>query len=143
MKYTFLSSDFSPSSNLSTVEITCRYGNFKGKAKFNINDDEKYKSIYVGCEIAEIRALIKAIKYQIKEINKEIKLLNNILNTILKSNKITNKNSIEIKLFRKQIKGKEKTKKYYLKQIQLNEEKIKSLAEYRIKQVDKILGNKN
>ena len=68
MKYTFLSSDFSPSSNLSTVEITCRYGNFKGKAKFNINDDEKYKSIYVGCEIAEIRALIKAIKYQIKDI---------------------------------------------------------------------------
>lgn len=64
-RYTLLYAHYDEETGVSKVRIQTPYGVFKGKAKLH-PDDINYDSRYAGCELAELRAVIKAYKFKKK-----------------------------------------------------------------------------
>lgn len=62
-RYTLLYAHYDEESGVSKVRIQTPYGVFKGKAKLHPNDIN-YDSRYAGCELAELRAVVKAYKFK-------------------------------------------------------------------------------
>lgn len=62
-KIRYKDSSFNKDTLISTVSVQSKFGIFEGRAKFNPEDADKYRcSRYLGCQIAEWRAVIKALK---------------------------------------------------------------------------------
>ena len=67
MKTKLIFSKYNESIGISISTIRCKYGEFTGIAKLN-PEDRANASSFVGCEIAERRAVIKALKAQLREV---------------------------------------------------------------------------
>ena len=101
MKYRMLYSNYDQQDKFSYVLIRTKYGDFCGAARMH-PEDEAYESSFFGCQIAEIKALIKAHRAKIKEIKIKIKALKDF-EKVLQNLKDYNLNSVECKKLRKQI----------------------------------------
>lgn len=61
----FIDCNFDLKSGISTVWLQSKYGHFTGESKL-CEEDRPYASYLTGCRFAEYRALIKAIKAELK-----------------------------------------------------------------------------
>lgn len=64
-KIKFMSSSFNKETGISEVVVQNKYGMFKGYSKLH-PDDIPFASQYTGCNFAEQRAVIKAMKAELK-----------------------------------------------------------------------------
>lgn len=71
--YTLMHSEYNPETGVSIVKINTDVGVFEGRAK--CHPEEKYKSRYFGCQIAEGRALIAYQRALVKIGNAQLKSL--------------------------------------------------------------------
>ena len=77
----FLHGEYDSTTGKSTVTLADRYGQYTGYAKLH-PDDKKNESRYMGCNIAEKRALIKALKNRRKRIKIKLNATENIINEL-------------------------------------------------------------
>ena len=76
----FISSSYDPDTGISTVVMQHLGVKFTGVAK--VHPDEKTKSSkFAGCRYAEIRATIKALKYERNKLKSEFKIIKNYLSS--------------------------------------------------------------
>lgn len=99
MKTKLIFSKYEESTGVSISVIRCRYGEFTGIARLN-PEDRANASSFVGCEIAERRAVIKALRTQLKEVKAMQKAVEMIIEDLEKS-KTYQKHSIENRRLRK------------------------------------------
>ena len=99
MKTKLIYSKYNESIGISISTIRCKYGEFTGIAKLNQEDKENASS-FVGCEIAEKRAVIKALKAQLREVKAMQKAVEMIIEELEKS-KTYQKHSVENRRLRK------------------------------------------
>ena len=99
MKTKLIFSKYEESTGVSISVIRCRYGEFTGIARLN-PEDRANASSFVGCEIAERRAVIKALKAQLREVKAMQKAVKMIIQDLEKS-KTYQKHSIENRRLRK------------------------------------------
>lgn len=76
-KYKFINSGIEDKKSYVTIKKNGVF--YRGIAHFNPADDEKYFSKFVGCEIAEKRAFMKALKAEKNRLRDEAKVLNDVL----------------------------------------------------------------
>lgn len=128
-----LKSEFSMESGISEVTIDTDLGRFSGRSVAS-EEDKKWFSSYRGCQYAEIKAIRKYLKANIKKLKAELKTLQNLRDAFDNSDKC-NENSREWKILMKAI---------YQKQEEIDEEKnrVESLTNHLLKTIaerDKIL----
>lgn len=99
MKTKLIFSKYEESTGVSISVIRCRYGEFTGIARLN-PEDRANASSFVGCEIAERRAVIKALKAQLREVKAMQKAVEMIIEELEKS-KTYQKHSVENRRLRK------------------------------------------
>ena len=99
MKTKLIFSKYEESTGVSISVIRCRYGEFTGIARLN-PEDRANASSFVGCEIAERRAVIKALKAQLREVKAMQKAVKMIIQDLEKS-KTYQKHSIANRHLRK------------------------------------------
>ena len=99
MKTKLIFSKYEESTGVSISVIRCRYGEFTGIARLNL-EDRATASSFVGCEIAERRAVIKALRTQLREVKAMQKAVKMIIEELEKS-KTYQKHSIENRRLRK------------------------------------------
>ena len=92
-------SKYEESTGVSISVIRCRYGEFTGIARLN-PEDRANASSFVGCEIAERRAVIKALRTQLREVKAMQKAVEMIIEELEKS-KTYQKHSVENRRLRK------------------------------------------
>lgn len=105
----FVNGDFDATSGKSWVIMHHMGMNFKGTALVH-PEDKQYQSAYTGCALAEIRATIKALKYELKILKKEIKLLRTFINGCTSSKKFDPKSDSAKVVFRQYNR---RSKRYY------------------------------
>jgi hypothetical protein len=96
-----LNSEFNTESGISEVTIDTDLGRFTGRSVAS-EEDKKYFSSYRGCEYAEIKAIRKYIKANIKKLKAELKTLTT-LQSAYESSPKCNKHSREWKILMKAI----------------------------------------
>lgn len=101
MKIKLLNSNYDENIGISNVTILTEYGQFSGTSKLH-EEDRHISSSFAGCQYAEMKAIIKYMKYKVKIINERIKGLDNCRKT-LENKKNYNHNSDENRTIRKQI----------------------------------------
>lgn len=101
MKIKLLNSNYDETTGISNVTILTDYGNFSGTSKLH-EEDREISSSFAGCQYAEMKAIIKYMKYRIKLINERIESLENC-KKVLMNKKDYNHNSSENRTIRKQI----------------------------------------
>lgn len=101
-KYKIIDSYFDEEFGVSYVKINTSVGAFEGSAFLHPDDKEEYSSRFFGCQLAEIRALIKYYKALIRMKNDNIKIVKNIYNT-LEQNKHFNSKYFYARQLRKQL----------------------------------------
>lgn len=101
MRIKLLNSNYDEDTGISNVTILTEYGEFSGTSKLH-EEDKQISSSFAGCQYAEMKAIIKYMKYKIKIINERIKGLDDC-RKILKGKKTYNHNSDENRTIRKQI----------------------------------------
>ena len=99
MKTKLIFSKYEESTGVSISVIRCRYGEFTGIARLN-PEDRANASSFVGCEIAERRAVIKALRTQLREVKAMQKAVEMIIEELEKS-KTYQKHSVENRRLRK------------------------------------------
>ena len=99
MKTKLIFSKYNESIGISISTIRCKYGEFTGIAKLN-PEDRANASSFVGCEIAERRAIIKALRTQLREVKAMQKAVEMIIEELEKS-KTYQKHSVENRRLRK------------------------------------------
>lgn len=67
MKVKLLQSNWNPETGRSEVVISTKYGKFSAHAQV-ADEDKEYASRFLGCEIAEKKAVIKALKSHKREL---------------------------------------------------------------------------
>ena len=72
-QYSLVSSNFDPSTGISTVVINTDIGTFQGTSK--LHPEEKYVSNFAGCQNAEYRAIAKALRAVLRITRAELKTL--------------------------------------------------------------------
>lgn len=73
-KYKVVHTDFNNS--CSVAEISYKGRNYFGFATYNQNDADKYPiSSFLGCRIAEKKAVIKALRFELKKKQREYKII--------------------------------------------------------------------
>lgn len=77
MIYSFIGSNYNEETGVSTVTIGTKWGMFTGSTKLHEKDKDNVSQIFGG-ELAETKAIIKALKARVKEINSQLKVVNNI-----------------------------------------------------------------
>lgn len=85
MKNKILKCNYDKETGKSTITIACRYGEFSASAKVH-EEDKPYASRFLGCEIAEKKALIKALKSHRKDLLIQKKELDYLYGIADKSN---------------------------------------------------------
>lgn len=101
MKIKMIKSNFDEMTGISEVTIATDIGEFSGTSKLH-DEDRNISSSFAGCQYAEMKAIIKYMKYRVKIINERIKGLDNCRKT-LENKKNYNHNSDENRTIRKQI----------------------------------------
>lgn len=101
MKIKLLNSNYDEKTGISNVTILTDYGNFSGTSKLH-EEDREISSSFAGCQYAEMKAIIKYMKYRIKLINERIEGLENCKKVLI-NKKDYNHNSSENRTIRKQI----------------------------------------
>lgn len=71
-------STYDPDSGLSYAVVKSRYGKYMGTARLHL-EDIKYESSFAGCKYAELRAMAKVRKAELKELRIKIKTLSDLL----------------------------------------------------------------
>lgn len=99
MKTTLIFSKYYEYTGISVSTIKCKYGEFTGIARLNPEDND-IASSFLGCEIAEKRAIIKALKTQLREVKAMQKAVKIIIQDLEKS-KTYQKHSVENRRLRK------------------------------------------
>ena len=99
MKTKLIFSKYDESTGVSISTIRCKYGEFTGIARLN-PEDKANASSFVGCDIAERRAVIKALKAQLREVKAMQKAVEMIIEELEKS-KTYQKHSVENRRLRK------------------------------------------
>ena len=74
MKYKLIESHWDPNTGISDALISCEYGTFIGHAYLH-PEDEKYASRFLGCEIAERRAYLDALKVKMSYLDAKLDIL--------------------------------------------------------------------
>lgn len=138
MKIKLLNSNYDKDTGISKVTILTEYGKFSAKSKLH-EEDKEISSSFAGCQYAEIKAIIKYIKYKIKLINQQIKGLENCTK-VLMGRKEYNHNSVENRTIRKQIYLLKKQKKNLADKVLSLEDKMIRTMEQREKIIKKILN---
>ena len=101
MKIKLLNSNYDENTGISNVTILTDYGEFSATSK--LHEEDKYiSSSFAGCQYAEMKAIIKYMKYRIKLINERIYGLENCKKVLI-GKKDYNHNSSENRTIRKQI----------------------------------------
>ena len=101
MKFNLIDSNYNSHSGFSLTTIKTKYGIFTGTSQL-YEEDKEIASSFRGCQYAEMKAIRKAYKAEIKEINLKIKTLEDF-EKVLKNMKEYNANSFEAKRLRKEI----------------------------------------
>ena len=99
MKTKLIFSKYEESTGVSISVIRCRYGEFTGIARLN-PEDRANASSFIGCEIAEKRAVIKALRTQLREVKAMQKAVEMIIEELEKS-KTYQQHSVENRRLRK------------------------------------------
>lgn len=102
MKYKLIEANYNAETGVSIVVIGCSLGQFVGTAKVHPEEDEDFKSRFFGCELAERRAYIKALKALRREYKNKVAALNEV-NSIVKSLKGYNHYTNECRKIRRVI----------------------------------------
>lgn len=98
--YRIVQSSYEEESGLSHVVIETKYGQFQGYAYRH--PEEPTPSNFIGCHIAEMRALLASMKYEYKMERNALKTLKHTY-SILVNCADTDEFGIELRKFRKQI----------------------------------------
>ena len=101
MKFNLIGSNYNSDSGFSIATIKTKYGRFTGTSQL-YDEDKEIASSFRGCQYAEIKAIRKAYKAEIKELNLKIKTLQDF-EKVLKNMKEYNEHSFEAKRLRKEI----------------------------------------
>lgn len=101
MKFNLVESHYNSDLGHSIVTIKTKHGNFTGTSQL-YDEDKEIASSFRGCQYAEMKAIRKAYKAEIKEIDLKIKTLKDF-EKVLKNMKEYNENSFEAKRLRKEI----------------------------------------
>lgn len=101
MKFNLIGSNYNSDSGFSLVMIETKHGRFVGTSQL-YDEDKEIASSFRGCQYAEMKAVRKAYKAEIKEIDFKIKTLKDF-EKVLKNMKEYNENSFEAKRLRKEI----------------------------------------
>lgn len=94
-------SNFNTITKSSYVIISTYLGDFDGSCKLH-QEDEDIQSNYFGCQIAEMRAILKFLKLQKLILKNNYSTLENFNNDLIKMNDY-NKNSVEARQLRKRM----------------------------------------
>lgn len=132
-----IQANFNKEDGVSYVKISTDYGNFEGLA-FLHPDDAELASTYLGCDIAEHRALISYFKHRKTIVNRELQVLYKV-NKQLKNDKffgLFNKRAVRI--INNTIQEKEKDKGFCQVQISMLNHDIKKKIEDRLAFLEKI-----
>ena len=116
MKTDLIFSEFDKETGISTAVIQTPLGVFEGTSQL-WEEDIDIASSFAGCTYAELKAVRKALKADVKKINFQIKTLADF-RKVLMNLKEYNPSSIENKRLRKEIYLYEKKKKYILETIE-------------------------
>lgn len=116
MKTDLIFSEFDKETGISTAVIQTSLGIFEGTSQL-WEEDVDIASSFAGCTYAELKAVRKAFKAEVKKINFQIKTLTDF-QKVLKNLKEYNPSSIENKRLRKEIYLYEKKKKEILEVIE-------------------------
>lgn len=100
-KYKLVAANYNPETGISTATIACRYGEFTGSTKI-AEEDKDVESSFLGCRIAEGRAIVKALKAEKKSLATQIYSLEN-LEKSLKNMKDYRPHSLESRKLRRKI----------------------------------------
>lgn len=145
MKYKILKDGYDKNTGISFSNIVTRYGEFSATARLN-PEDKEYESNFFGCQLAEARCVIKALKEQLKIINVQIKTLKDLKNKILEIKGINEENFIAAKELKMIV---IELKKLYIKRVKVEQE-IRNLRtavaqrpEVRISQIKELLKSKD
>lgn len=99
MKTTLIFSNYDEYTGVSMATIRCRYGEFTGVARLH-PEDRPAASSFLGCYIAEQRAIIKALQTQKTELIAMRKAIYMVMKN-LEQSKSYDKNSVENRRLRK------------------------------------------
>ena len=116
MKTNLIFSEFDKETGISTAIVKTPLGVFEGTSQL-WEEDVDIVSSFAGCTYAELKAVRKALKAEVKKINFQIKTLTDF-QKVLMNLKEYNPSSIENKRLRKEIYLYEKKKKYILETIE-------------------------
>lgn len=129
MKTKLIQSNFFPETGISSAIIDTKYGLFSGVSTLR-EEDLEIQSSFRGCQYAEIKAIRKAYKAEIKELNLKIKTLQDF-EKVLKNMKEYNEHSFEAKRLRKEIFLYQKKKKEIQETIaDITQTLLKGMEEY-------------
>ena len=132
----FIEADFIPEDGYSYVKIQHLGKEFIGIANVHPNDKDKVSS-FAGCEYAEIRATIRALKYELKLARVEEEEAEKFVRACL-CYKNFNKEDKTAKVIFRQLNRRRKRVKDLVKEINSLEEELKFL----IAQRDKVINRK-
>lgn len=129
MKTKLIDSGYFPKTGVSSAVIKTKYGLFAGVSSLR-EEDKEVESSFRGCQYAEIKAIRKAYKAEIKELNLKIKTLQDF-EKVLKNMKEYNEHSFEAKRLRKEIFLYQKKKKEIQETIaDITQTLLKGMEEY-------------
>ena len=101
MRFNLVDSKYNKNLGFSITTIKTKHGMFTGTSQL-YDEDKEIASSFRGCQYAEMKAIRKAYKAEIKEIDLKIKTLKDF-EKVLKNMKEYNENSFEAKRLRKEI----------------------------------------
>lgn len=136
----FLESNYDKESGISCVKIATECGIFYGYALLN-PEDKEYESEFLGCEIAEMRAISDYYKRKIHFLKTRLLTLYDIARDI-RNNPQFDSEHFEYQLIQKRIKQNEEQKKLYKEYISDIKEAIEYRLDARVELVEKLKKKK-
>lgn len=136
----FLESNYDKESGISMVKIATECGFFQGYA-FLGPDDKEYESEFLGCEIAEMRAISDYYKRKIHFLKTRLLTLYDIARDI-RNNPQFDSEHFEYEIIQKRIKQNEEQKAIYKEYIKDIREAIEYKLDARVELVEKLKKKK-
>lgn len=136
----FLESNYDKESGISMVKIATECGFFYGYA-FLGPEDKEYESEFLGCEIAEMRAISDYYKRKVHFLKTRLLTLYDIARDI-RHNPQFDSEHFEYQIIQKRIKQNEEQKKLYKEYISDIKEAIEYKLDARIELVEKLKKKK-
>ena len=136
----FLESNYDKASGISMVKIATECGFFQGYA-FLGPDDKEYESEFLGCEIAEMRAISDYYKRKVHFLKTRLVTLQELARDI-RNNPQFDSEHFEYQIIQKRIKQNEEQKKIYKEYISDIREAIEYKLDARVELVEKLKKKK-